>query len=61
MKCVRVVKDSDDRLSHVVRIGQFFDGTGKSLCGVNSWPGKWVEAKEQPLCVDCRDKIRRIS
>jgi hypothetical protein len=61
MKYVRVAKDSDDRLSHVVKLGQFFDGTGKSVCGVKSWPGKWVENNTAPLCVDCRDKIGRRS
>jgi hypothetical protein len=59
MKYARVVKSGDDRLSHVVKMDMFFDGTGKSVCGVKVWPGKWVEANGQALCVDCRDKIGR--
>lgn len=59
---VRVRSEADTRLDHIVKVGLFFDGSGKSLCGKSSWPSRWEDARgHQPrvTCVDCRDRFRK--
>lgn len=59
---VRVRTESDTRLDHIAKLGVFFDGQGKSLCGKRAWPGKWEEAQGQAarvVCADCREKFGR--
>jgi hypothetical protein len=55
------VRLADDRLDHIVKVGEFFDGNGKALCGRASWPGKWLESEgriPRVLCMTCKEKFR---
>lgn len=56
------VRLPEDKLDHIVGYGTFFDGEGKSICGKNSWPGKWVEAaghQQRVMCADCKHKFQQ--
>lgn len=62
MLYIRVRTESDVRLDHIIKVGVFFDGSGKSLCGKASWPGHWEDAKghtPRVVCVDCKERYGR--
>lgn len=63
-KYVRVTAPGQ-RLDHIVRVGMFNDGGGKSLCGIKPWPDMWSEVDEfasvksaGPVCAGCQVKLK---
>ena len=60
-KYVRVTAPGQ-RLDHIVRLGMFNDGGGKSLCGIKPWPDMWEEvmpgAVDGPACAGCQVKLK---
>ncbi|MFG3137682.1 hypothetical protein ACGFZA_15905 [Streptomyces sp. NPDC048211] len=46
------VAASGQTRDHIVRLGQFFDGEGKALCGVKPFPDKWVEVNDDTAGVN---------
>lgn len=50
----RVGIDAEER-DHLVRVGQFFDGTNRSACGVRPFPEKWYQdtLTVKTLCPAC--------
>ncbi|WP_406527348.1 hypothetical protein [Streptomyces sp. I8-5] len=46
---------------HIAKLVQFFDGTGKALCGVKPFPDKWEELMPSAgftPCPGCVQKLR---
>lgn len=61
-KYVRVTAPGQ-KLDHIVRVGMFNDGGGKSLCGIKPWPDMWAEVsgglfESAPACAGCVVKIK---
>lgn len=56
----RVEIEADPR-DHVIKLGMFFDGEGKALCGRKPFPERWVQPSmpsERELCAGCRTAVR---
>lgn len=60
----RIVQTDESKRAHIVRLGMFFDGEGKALCGERPFPERWyivtggkVERKDVcPGCLNARRK-----
>jgi hypothetical protein len=59
---LRVVEIDGDPRAHLVDLGQFFDGTGKALCGRKPFPERWGISYDpdgrKSACVACLN-VRR--
>lgn len=62
MTDVRIVQTESDARAHIVKLGMFFDGEGKSLCGRKPFPERWTIVYDKdgrkPVCVGCLERRR---
>jgi hypothetical protein len=59
----RVVQTEGGERSHVVKLGMFFDGEGRALCGERPFPERWFipgkPAQRKDACPACLAAVRR--
>jgi hypothetical protein len=59
----RIVQTDDSKRAHVVKLGMFFDGEGKALCGATPFPERWYipgnPADRKDACPGCLTAMRR--
>jgi hypothetical protein len=61
MTDVRRVQVESDTRDHIVKLGMFFDGDGRALCGRKPFPERWTQPvlpSERELCAGCRTALR---
>ena len=57
----RIVETDGQSVAHVVKLGMFFDGTGRALCGRRPFPEKWgipYSGTRKTVCLECL-RVRR--
>lgn len=64
MSDTRIVQTDGSTRAHVVKLGMFFDGEGKALCGARPFPERWYivassGVARKDACPDCLTRVRR--
>lgn len=59
----KIVQTDGQPRAHVVKLGVFFDGEGKALCGLSPFPERWYmpgnPADRKDACPACLARVRR--
>lgn len=63
MRDHRIVQTDGSRRAHAVKLGMFFDGEGKALCGERPFPERWFivtgsKVERKALCPGCMAALR---